>query len=383
MWPANLAAMFLSLKDKIFFFGAFDPTLNQSINQAPMGAPLNAHGPYAYSSTAMSWAGKLTYQPFANTQFEASTFGDPTHHNPIPGPTPNAGLAARNAASVGVRYNYGSRDSVARVSTAISPTWTAIASYTYNFNHFDETRRGECLPDIGPHNHTICRLLRGRLRAHQERRLQHQPRNGKNISPFRPARHRIGLLLRTHQLPRYPCPHRPAISHSWRNCGRNRSESSMGIHSSAVGQLTNATFRLFNADASCTYCTKYKGNPVYLQQIRGTYKGLSVNATSALSRGLGKRQLPDESLRQRRCRPPLGGAVVRRLPHEVSLQRQLVSSCGREHPAIRQPEHQGLLQLRPLPIGSASGCRHSAVGQRTRRFVLLHSTGGLERQCRA
>jgi hypothetical protein len=48
-------------------------------------------------------------------------------------------MAAANATSVGVRYNYGSRDSVARISTAISPTWTAIGSFTYNFNHFDET----------------------------------------------------------------------------------------------------------------------------------------------------------------------------------------------------------------------------------------------------
>ena len=43
--------------------------------------------------------------------------------------------------------------------------------------------------------------------------------------------------------------------------------------------MTNATFRMFNADAACTYCTKYNGNPVYLQLYRGTYQGLNVNAT--------------------------------------------------------------------------------------------------------
>src|SRR5664279_19857 len=136
---AELGGYVPGMKDKLFFFGAFDPTLVQDIVVAPDGAPLHPHGPYAYSATTLSWAAKLTYQPFANTQLEMSTFGDPTRHNQIPGSTYNAGMAARSAESVGTRYNYGSRDSVARLSTAISPSWTAIGVYTFNFNHFDQS----------------------------------------------------------------------------------------------------------------------------------------------------------------------------------------------------------------------------------------------------
>ncbi len=89
------------LKGKMFFFGAYDPTLVQDIARAPDGAPLAYHGAYAYSTTTNSWAAKLTWQPFSVAQLEASSFGDPSRHNQIPGPTWQAGLAAGNADSVG------------------------------------------------------------------------------------------------------------------------------------------------------------------------------------------------------------------------------------------------------------------------------------------
>src|SRR6185503_6034966 len=126
------------LKNKMFFFGAFNPSLVQEIAAAPAGQPLAAHGPYAYSSTTLNWAAKLTWQLFDPMQLELSSFGDPTHHNMVPGPTWTAGLAAGNAESVGMRYNYGTNNSVARLSAALSPSWTAIAVYTFNYNHFDE-----------------------------------------------------------------------------------------------------------------------------------------------------------------------------------------------------------------------------------------------------
>src|SRR5215472_12606842 len=70
------------LKDKLFFFGAFDPALTQSIRLAnPASTVTYSHGPYDLNTTGLSWAGKLTYKLGAVTTFEASTFADPSKRN--------------------------------------------------------------------------------------------------------------------------------------------------------------------------------------------------------------------------------------------------------------------------------------------------------------
>lgn len=121
-------------KDKLFFFGAWDPSLNQERRFAnPTNAVTFAHGEYDYSTTSASWAGKLTYKLGARTTFEASSFGDPTRHNAVPNT-----LSTNSPQSLTSSYNYGSRDSIARVDSAITSSWTVDASYAYNHNHFTE-----------------------------------------------------------------------------------------------------------------------------------------------------------------------------------------------------------------------------------------------------
>jgi hypothetical protein len=51
--------------DKVFFFGAFNPSLSQVNYIAPntsFASLLRGHGPYTTSITAYNWAGKLTYK---------------------------------------------------------------------------------------------------------------------------------------------------------------------------------------------------------------------------------------------------------------------------------------------------------------------------------
>ena len=52
----------------------------------------------------------------------------------------------------------------------------------------------------------------------------------------------------------------------------------LGSHAGAIGQLTNALFRLYST-TGCQYCATLNDTQVYLEMIRGTYKGLSVAAT--------------------------------------------------------------------------------------------------------
>lgn len=277
------------LKGKMFFFGAFNPTLNQDIAFAPPGAPLRSHGPYAYSTTIMSWAAKLTWVPLDFLQVEASSFGDPSRHNEIPGPTWASGLTASNADSVGTNYKYGSMDSIGRISASPTPTWTILGYYTYNFNHFDQT---PLLDRYTIQDRTVSPFTTSYIGSYEPTRNNDYSINGetqKKVHLF--GEHTIGIgysydhtnfldkPTRTGSL--FPIVGGNAAGDDWSQTGY------LGSHQDAVGQMTNATFRLMpakNADGSlsttCSYCAKYHGQQVFLQQIRGTYQGLSVLATS-------------------------------------------------------------------------------------------------------
>ena len=70
--------------DKLFFFGAYNPSLSQTLYIAPntpFSAAVFAHGPYTTSILTNSWAGKLTYKINDSTSLEASSFGDPSRSN--------------------------------------------------------------------------------------------------------------------------------------------------------------------------------------------------------------------------------------------------------------------------------------------------------------
>ncbi len=61
--PAEFGGYVPGFKNKMFFFGAFDPAVSQEIEQAQPGTPLNPNGNYNFSLNERSWAGKITYQP--------------------------------------------------------------------------------------------------------------------------------------------------------------------------------------------------------------------------------------------------------------------------------------------------------------------------------
>ncbi len=270
-------------KDKLFFFGAFDPSLTQTISLAAPSVALYSHGPYAYSTTSLNWAAKLTYQFLPNMQLEASTFGDPSKHNEVPN-----SLAAVNGDSVGVRYNYGSRDSVARLSAAITPTWTVLAAYTYNYNKFESEPK---LNNYQIQDRTTSPYITYGVGGYEPTKNNDYSINIETEKRFKfLGDHSVGvgyqydhtnfLDLPSRTGPLYAIPGQNAA-------GADLSSLFTSFKSSAVGQNTNATFRLLpalNADGTpsttCTYCANYNNQQVYLQLYRGTYQGLNVLATS-------------------------------------------------------------------------------------------------------
>ena len=125
-----------ALKDKVFFFASFDPSLNRSMVAANPNAPVQsvALGSFATTSSSENYAGKLTYKLSDRSTLELTAFGDPSRHNTVP-----SSLSSAAPVSTESFWTYGSRDQLARLDSAISNSWTVDLSYAYNHNHFSET----------------------------------------------------------------------------------------------------------------------------------------------------------------------------------------------------------------------------------------------------
>src|SRR5260370_4878852 len=127
---AELGGYIPGFRDKVFFFGAFNPSLKKDILQANPNAPApsRALGAIEYNTTTLSWAGKITYKFRSATTFEASAFGDPSRHNTQPFATGSNGLSSFFPRTTASSCQFGSRNALARITTAITPTWLVDTS---------------------------------------------------------------------------------------------------------------------------------------------------------------------------------------------------------------------------------------------------------------
>ncbi len=131
------------MKDHLFFYGAFNPSLNQTSYVAPAGSGLAAHGPFSNAITTYGWAGKLTYKVNDKVSLEGSAFGDPSSSNFGFGAAnqdtfplyPNINAANTTLFS---RWDFGSRSEVARLNAAPSSSWTLNLAATAKQSHFTE-----------------------------------------------------------------------------------------------------------------------------------------------------------------------------------------------------------------------------------------------------
>jgi hypothetical protein len=275
------------LKNKIFFFGAFNPSLDQDIKIASPFFPnpvLQQHGPYAYSQTTLSWAGKLTFQPTSKLQFEAAAFGDPSKHNVVPN-----SLHVGNVPTSLSSYQWGSRDVLGRINYTITPTWVADAAYTYNYDHFIETPaanvyqiRDQSLADLAlggqvntgfgdyyPTRQGTYSII-GNMQKTANFYGQHTFSTGYSYdhTKFTYTHSRSGPLFTM-----------PSANYA----GVSLTSLFSNIPPKSVGQMTNAIFNV-NAtnkaiplDATCTICPVWNGARVYASIYRGTWNGMNAN----------------------------------------------------------------------------------------------------------
>jgi Carboxypeptidase regulatory-like domain/TonB-dependent Receptor Plug Domain len=124
------------IKDKVFFFGAFNPQYTTRTLVAPQGFPLESLGGVDQKRHVLSYAGKATYQATPNHKFEFSAFGDPSKGDL--GPQRATALLGADTAGYSTLTSYGSHNQSARYDGIISPNWLVEASVAHATNSINE-----------------------------------------------------------------------------------------------------------------------------------------------------------------------------------------------------------------------------------------------------
>jgi outer membrane receptor protein involved in Fe transport len=285
-------------KDKMFFFGAWDPSLTQTYVTANPTAPAAsvALGTIHSSITGASYAGKLTYRINDRINFEAAAFGDPSRHNVVPN-----NLSSPAPITTESSYNFGSADELARLDASLTNSWTVDLAYTYNHNHFNEYPGGGLYEII---NTTA----------------QYLPSPGASVTTglgaYEPSKNNTySIEANTTKIARLGGQHTFSVGYAYDHTNFLDEPARSGalfpiptnnyqnvnlqslfsvIPSKAPGQLTNAIFQVVPinkanpADTTCALCPVINGFRSYASIYRGTYNGLYVNATGRYHSAYGQ-----------------------------------------------------------------------------------------------
>lgn len=124
------------LKDRLFFFGTFNPSWNHDYWAPAVNSGLFTiyNGLVDRYTTRYDYAGKLTYKINGSHTIESSISADPSHTNT----TAFATLTA-NDKSANSSWNYGTRNWSVRYDGVLSTTWLVDGGFTWSWNHFTET----------------------------------------------------------------------------------------------------------------------------------------------------------------------------------------------------------------------------------------------------
>src|ERR1700682_1843999 len=133
------------IKDKLFFYGGFNPNYSKAYRAAPTtlkadGTPqfLNSKlGTVELTTRTFNYSGKVNYNLSANHQLEGSVFGDPASLPSNPGFARVTTLTSNDdLRSSGL--DYGSRTWTGRYNGIITRTWVVSANYSNYLNDFTE-----------------------------------------------------------------------------------------------------------------------------------------------------------------------------------------------------------------------------------------------------
>ena len=124
------------MKDKVFFFGAFNPQFQRLTRIAPDGFPLLSLGDQDRKRRILSYAGKLTWQATPNHRFDFTAFGDPSHGDV--GIQRTTALKAQVPSKFSELDFYGGHNQAARYDGIITSNWLVEASVSHAMSNFKE-----------------------------------------------------------------------------------------------------------------------------------------------------------------------------------------------------------------------------------------------------
>ena len=143
----NVGGYIPGLRDNLFFFGSFNPSIRRSIvraaarNAADIAAGRGSDsglfkllGDTVERFRTLNYALKLNYNVNARHQINFSIFGDPTRTNLAPFRT----LTADNTTALS-RLDLGTRNTALYYNGTLSPTWTVSVSFSQGRNHYAES----------------------------------------------------------------------------------------------------------------------------------------------------------------------------------------------------------------------------------------------------
>ncbi len=274
---------FLGLKNHLFFFGAFNPIFFKDYEAPALGSGLYTlyNGKVNRQTDTLAYAAKLTYKINDSVTAESSVFGDPSHTNKAPW---YSVINADNT-SVNSKWNMGTRNWATRLDATITPTWTADFAFTYNWNHFVETPADNTLYPIA--DNTQIDNLPGQRGAFTAQGLA----TGILVNY---QAHSETLSFDTNKVFKFAGSHTLSAGYFWQNPtyddvtrysgpsyvipATNATGGDPGT-ALAAGKLSDASFELLLAPATCTLCPLMdvpgyaSPQPVMLWQVRGRFDG--------------------------------------------------------------------------------------------------------------
>ena len=123
------------LRNRLFFFGTFNPSQNHEYFAPVAGSGLATISPLVdRNTTRYDYAGKLTFKINDRHTVESSISGDPSHTDPAAFSTLNSDNTSANS-----KWNYGTRNWAVRYDGAFGSSVLVDGSFTWGWNEFRET----------------------------------------------------------------------------------------------------------------------------------------------------------------------------------------------------------------------------------------------------
>ncbi len=275
------------LRDRLFFFGTFNPSQNNAYYAPAAGSGLAAIDPTINrQTTRYDYAGKLTFKINNANTLESSISGDPSHTNPTAFSTLNIDNTSANS-----KWDYGTRNWATRYDGAFGSSLLVDAAFTWSWNHFTETPATNVYNIVDNTQTAGLPGQRGSYTSEGIAFLEPYEANTRGVQgDLTKTVHALGgthsiNLGYTWQFPQYndhtyypgPKYEIPAV---------NATGGSPGYGSNVAGHMTDSNFTLNLASnvpglptGACTLCP-YMDVPGYstpqqvvLQQVRGRFDG--------------------------------------------------------------------------------------------------------------